>query len=74
VVEAVTKPTTTEQQISTTLDPFLGHGNSAFSEDGVPGAGQTTFDITIMGTAADEAAFVAKLTNSGLFASVTIKA
>jgi hypothetical protein len=74
VVEAVTKPTTTEEQLSATINPFLGNGNSAFSDNGVPGAGQTTFDITIMGTAADEDAFVATLTNSGLFASVTVKA
>ncbi len=74
VVEAVSKPTTTEQEVSNVVDPFLGNGNLSFSENGVPGAGQITFDITIRGTAADEDAFVGALTASGLFESISVKA
>jgi hypothetical protein len=73
VIEAVTKTTTTEKQLSTTLDPFLGNGNSAFSDSSVPGAGQTTFDITIRGSVADEGAVLAALKASGLFESVIVK-
>jgi hypothetical protein len=74
VIEAITKPTTTQQEVSSVVDPFLGNGSSAFSENGVPGAGQTTFDITVRGTAANEDAVAGALTASGLFESISVKA
>lgn len=39
----------------------------------VPAPGQTTYDITVMGTAANEQAVVSALTTSGLFASISVK-
>jgi hypothetical protein len=73
IIEAVTKASTTDTQISHVLNPFLGNGNSAFSDDNVPDAGQTTYDITIIGTAANEQTVLTALTASGLFASVSVK-
>ncbi len=74
VIEAITKSATTGEEESTVLDPFLGDGNSAFSDPDVPGAGQTTFDITIRGTAAEAESIADALTASGLFDSVAVKA
>jgi len=74
VIEAVTKTTTTEAQVSRVVDQFLGNGNSAYSTTNTPGTGEVTFDITVRGTAADDDAVVAALTASGLFESVSVKA
>ena len=49
IIEAVTKPSASESQLSAVVNPFLGNGNSAYTDDNVPGSGQTTYDITIMG-------------------------
>jgi hypothetical protein len=69
IIEAVAKATTTDPQVSTVVNPFLvGNGDSAATYDNVP----TTYDITIVGTAADGDAVVAALTASGLFTSVTV--
>ena len=73
IIEAVTKPTTTQEQVSTVLNPFLGNGVSTFMINGVPGAGQITFDITVKGTSANEEAVLTALTASGLFDGVTVK-
>ncbi len=73
IVEAVTNASANEAQLSEVLDPFLGNGNSANSEGDAPAPGQTTYDITIMGTAANEQAVVSALTASGLFASISVK-
>ena len=73
VIEAVTKTSTTEAQVSTVVNPFLGNGNMSDLDLNVPAAGQDTFDITVMGTAADEQAAVSALTNSGLFSTVSVK-
>ena len=74
LIEAVTNPTTTDQTISGVLNQFLGNGNQAFSDASVPGGGRTTFDITILGTVAQENVVITALTTSGLFQSVTAKA
>ncbi len=73
IIEAVTKASTTETQISEVVNPFLGNGNIAYSDQSVPGAGQETFDITILGTVTNEQTVVSALTASELFASVTVK-
>jgi hypothetical protein len=74
LIQAVTKATTNEDELSRTFDPFLGNGDYAYSVSNVPGTGQTTWDINVRGTVADENAVAAALTASGLFESVTIKA
>jgi hypothetical protein len=74
LIEAVTDLNSYDARLSDVMDPFLGNGNQAYSDTGVPGKGQTTFDITILGTVAQENVVVAALTNSGLFQSVTVKA
>lgn len=69
IIEAVAKATTTDPQVSTVVNSFLvGNGDSAATYDNVP----TTYDITIVGTAADADTVVAALTASGLFASITV--
>lgn len=73
LIEAVTEAPY-DPRLSAVLDPFLGHGNMAFSDDGVPRAGLTTFDITILGSVAEENVVIAAVKNSGLFQSVTVKA
>ena len=73
IVEAVTAPSASPSQVSDVINPFLGNGNSAFSNESTPAASQTTFDITIMGTAGTVQNFVDTLTASGLFTSVTVK-
>ena len=77
ILEAVAKATTTSPQVSTVVTPFIGGkafiaGDFIASDDNVPSPGQTTYDITIVGTAADGDSAVAALTASGLFASVTV--
>ncbi|HEY1651068.1 MAG TPA: hypothetical protein VGG09_04220 [Acidimicrobiales bacterium] len=73
VIEAVTAPSATASQLEGLINPFLGNGNSAFSNDDVPGAGQSTYDITIMGTATTAQNFANTLIASGLFTSVSVK-
>ena len=73
IIEAVTKASTTDSEVSAVLNPFLGQGNSAFSEGTMPAPGQTTYDIAVMGTAANEQNVAAALTASGLFVSVSVK-
>jgi hypothetical protein len=53
-------------------NPFLGNGNSDYSDSGT-GSGQSTDDITIMGTQATVQSVANTLTASGLFTSVSIK-
>jgi len=74
LIEAVTNPTTTDREISGVLNRFLGNGNQAFSDTGVPGDGRTTFDVTILGTVAQEDLVMTALTTSDLFQSATAKA
>jgi hypothetical protein len=77
ISEAVTKATTTSSQVSTVVTPFIG-GEAFTVRDftaenlNVPSPGLTTYDFTIVGTAADADTFVAALRASGLFASVTV--
>jgi hypothetical protein len=77
IIEAVTKATTTSPQVSTVLAPFIGGeaftvGDFTASDQNVPSPGLTTYEMTLVGTAADEDTFVAALRASGLFASVTV--
>jgi hypothetical protein len=77
IIEAVTKATATSSQVSTVVTPFIG-GEAFTVRDftaenlNVPSPGLTTYDFTIVGTAADADTFVAALRASGLFASVTV--
>jgi hypothetical protein len=73
VIEAVTNASATEAQVSAVVNPFLGNGNMAFTSDNTPASGQTTYDITVMGTVANEQFMASALTASGLFASVSVK-
>jgi hypothetical protein len=73
IIEAVTTPAATESQLSSVVNPFLGQGNSAFTDNSIPGSGQTTYDITIMGSAATVQNVVQALTASGLFTSIIVK-
>lgn len=73
ITEAITNASATEAQVSAVVNPFLGIGNSAVMDDNVPDSGKTTYDITVMGTAANEQAVVSALTASGLFASISVK-
>ena len=73
IIEAVTPASTTESQLSDEIDPFLGHGNSSFSDSDTPSAGETTYDITIMGSLASAESVVNTLTSSGLFLSVSLQ-
>jgi hypothetical protein len=72
IIEAVTNPTATQQQVSAVVNPFLGNGDSVAADNGAPSAGRTTYDITIVGSAANEATVVGALTDSGLFANVKV--
>jgi hypothetical protein len=77
IIEAVTKATTTQQQFGTVVSPFIGGeaftaGDFTAQNFNVPGPGLTTYDITIVGTAAHADTFVAALRASGLFTSVTV--
>lgn len=74
LVEAVTNANSYGEAISNALDPFLGNGNSSFSDSNVPAQGETTFDITITDPSTSVAAIVAALNSTGLFQSVTVKA
>jgi hypothetical protein len=73
IIEAVTTPSASQSQVSDVIDPFLGQGNSAYSDGGMPASSQTTYDLTIMGTAGTVQNVVSALTASGLFSSVTVK-
>ena len=73
VIEAITKMSTTQAQVSTVVNPLLGNGNTGDLDLNVPEAGQDTFDITVMGTAADEHTVTSALTSSGIFSSVSVK-
>jgi hypothetical protein len=71
VIEVMPAPSTTPAQLSGVINPFLGNGNSDFSDAG-SGSGPTTDDITIMGTEATAQSVANTFTGSGLFTSVTV--
>jgi hypothetical protein len=73
IIEAVTSPSVTEAQVSAVVNPFLGNGNMSFNSDNTPAPGQTTYDITIMGSVANEQTVASALTASGMFASISVK-
>jgi hypothetical protein len=72
VIEAVPAPSATASQVSGVINPFLGNGNSNYSGGGA-GPGQSTQDITIMGTQNTADAVANTLRASGLFTSVTVE-
>jgi hypothetical protein len=73
IIEAVTTTSATASQLSNVVNPFLGHGNSAYSDGNTPAPGETTYDITIMGTAVTVQDVINALTGSGLFTTVSVK-
>ena len=58
---------TTQAQVSTVVNPLLGNGNTGDLDLNVPEAGQDTFDITVMGTTADEHTVTSALNIFGYF-------
>ncbi len=72
IIEAVEAPSASASQLSDVINPFLGNGNSDYSDTG-SGSGPTTDDITIMGTEATVQSVANTLTASGLFTSVTVE-
>jgi hypothetical protein len=74
VIQAVTKATTNDAELSRTFSPFLGNGDYAYSVSKGPGVGQIIWDVVVRGTVADEDAVVAALNASELFEDVTVKA
>jgi hypothetical protein len=74
VIEAITEPTTTVDEAAVAFNPFLGNGNSAYTDEQVPNPKETTFDITILGTMDDVDKVASALESSGLFGSVVVKA
>jgi hypothetical protein len=87
VIEAITTPTASEQQLDGVVNPYLGNGNSAYTNGGytctpppsgggvpscAPKSGVTTYDITIMGSATNVQNVASALQASGLFTSVTV--
>ncbi|HEY6473250.1 MAG TPA: hypothetical protein VIY26_10190 [Acidimicrobiales bacterium] len=73
IIEAVTTLSASQAEVSRVINPFLGSGNSAYSDGTIPAPSQTTYDITIMGTQGTVQDVVNALTASGLFSSVTVK-
>ena len=73
IIEAVTEPSTSQAQISAVVNPLLGNGNMASSDDNTPVSGESTYDITVVGTAGDEQTVLSALTASGLFSSLAVK-
>lgn len=73
IIEAVTPASTTESQLSDVVDPFLGNGNSSYSDGNTPVSGETTYDITIMGPLATAQTVANTLTASGVFVSVSVQ-
>jgi hypothetical protein len=73
IIEAVTKPTTTTQEVSTVVNPLLGNGGFGAADENTPGSDVTTYDFTLTGSAAEEHSVVAVLTASGLFTRIAIK-
>lgn len=71
IIEAVPSPSATASQLSAVINPFLGNGNSDYGDTN--GSGQTTNDITIMGTLTTAQSVANALTASGLFTSVTLE-
>ncbi len=69
IIEAVTKPSTTQTELSS----VLANVNRVFSDPNVPAPGLETFDITIMGAAANAQALVSTLTASSLFSTISVK-
>ena len=55
------------------VDPYLGKGNSDYMATNTPVQGESTNDITIMGSLATAQSMANVLTGSGLFVSVTVK-
>ncbi len=87
VIEAITTPTASEQRLDSVVNPYLGNGNSAYTDGGytctpppssggvpscTPSSGVTTYDITIMGSTTTVQKDAAALQASGLFTSVTV--
>ena len=60
-------------QFSQLVDPYLGKGNSDYMATNTPVQGESTNDITIMGSLATAQSMANALTGSGLFVSVTVK-
>ncbi len=71
IIEVVPAPSATPSQLSGVINPFLGNGNSE-SSDRSRGSGQSTDDITIMGTEATAQGVANTLIASGLFTSVSV--
>ena len=69
IIEAITKPSTTQTEVSS----VLANVNRVLSDPNIPAPGLETFDITVMGTAADAQALVSALTASGLFSTISVK-
>jgi hypothetical protein len=72
IIDAVTKPTTTNAEVSAIAQPFLAMGDIFAGESDANGL-VIGYDITVVGTSADENAVVAALTASGLFESISVK-
>jgi hypothetical protein len=72
IIEAVTKPTTTNQEVSDLVNPLFGNGDFGAADDDTPNPGVTTYDFNIRGSSAEEDSDVAALTASGLFATVVV--
>lgn len=73
IVDAVAKPTTTQAEVSPVVQPFLAAGDTFAAAGEGMGGRVLGYDITVVGTTADEAAVVEALTSSGLFESVTVR-
>ena len=76
IIEAVALPSTTQQQVVQAMKPFpgaLATTTVPTSKSNLPDAGQTVYDLTTEGAAANVGAVVAALDASGLFASVSAK-
>lgn len=71
LIEAVPAPSASQSQLSAVLDPFLGNGNTAAGVDS--GSGQSSYEITIMGTEAAAQNVVNALIASGLFTTVSVQ-
>ena len=76
IIQAVARPSTTRQQVVQAMKPFSGDLATTpvpNSKSNLPDAGQTIYDLTTTGTAANVESVVAALDASGLFASVSVK-
>jgi len=73
-IEAIGNPNVSEQAQSEVVNPYLGRGNSEFSEWNSPTPSQSTYEITIDDPDTSVDTVVAALEASGLFQSVVVKA